>query len=108
MIAIQYVVQLVARAEHHQVDDAQVGDELIGELLVADVFVTTQEAEVDAHFAESLLVVVAHAGTGRVDIVGEAEVFASATDNLRSTVLPFFSLTLLPFPVSAILPSHLY
>lgn len=108
MIAVQHVMYLIARTEHHHVDDAQIGDKLLRELPVADVIVATQEVEVDAHLAESILVVVAHAGTGGVDVISEAEVFASATDNLLSTVLPFFSLTLLPFPVSAILPSHLY
>ena len=81
-------MQLVARAEHHQVDDAQVGNELATKLFVADVLVAPQELEVDAHLAESILVVIAHAGTGGVDIVGETEVLARATDNLGRSVLP--------------------
>ena len=88
MITIQHIMQLVARAEHHQVDDAQVGDELIAELFVADVLAAPQELEVDAHLAESILVVIAHAGTGGVDIVGEAEVLACATYNLGCPIPP--------------------
>lgn len=81
-------MQLVARAEHHQVNDAQVGDELVGKLLVADVLVASQELEVDAHLAESVLVVVNHSGTGGVDVVGETKVFARAADNLWRVVFP--------------------
>ena len=81
-------MQLVARAKHHQVDDAKIGDKVVGVLLVADVLVATQELEVDAHLAESVLVVVTHSGTGWVNVVGEAEVLARATDNLRRPTFP--------------------
>ena len=81
-------MQLVSRAVHHQVNDAQVGNELVSALFVADVLIATQELEVDAHFAESIFIVVFHPCTRGVDIVGYAEVLAGFADNLRCLAVP--------------------
>ena len=78
---------LIARTEHHHVDDAQIGDKLLRELPVADVIVATQEVEVDAHLAESLLCVIL-CSVDRVDEVGITEMLASATDQFRRLAVP--------------------
>ena len=87
MVTVQHIVYLVARTEHHHVNDAQVRDKLLCELLVADVIVATQEVEVDAHLAESLLCVIL-CSVDRVDEVGITEMLASATDQFRRLAVP--------------------
>ena len=87
MVTVQHIVYLVARTVHHHVNDAQVGDELVTALLVADVIVATQEVKVDAHLAEGLLVV-EFWPSDRVQIVGTTVVQARATDYLRSLAVP--------------------
>lgn len=87
MVTVQHIVYLVARTEHHHIDDAQVRDKLLCELPVADVIVATQEVEVDAHLAESLLCVIL-CSVDRVDEVGIAEMLASATDQFRRLAVP--------------------
>ena len=87
MVTVQHIVYLVARTEHHHVDDAQIGDKLLRELPVADVIVSTQEVEVDAHLAESLLCVIL-CSVDRVDEVGITEMLASATDQFRRLAVP--------------------
>ena len=78
---------LIARAVHHRVDDAQVGDILFAALLVAYIIVATYKVEVDAHLAEGLLVV-EFCPSDRVQIVGTTVVQARATDYLRSLAVP--------------------
>ena len=78
---------LFARTVHHHVYDAQVGDELVTALLVTDVIVATQEVQVDAHFAESILCVIL-CSIDRIDKVGITEMFASTTDDFRSLAIP--------------------
>ena len=87
MVTVQHIVYLVARTEHHHIDDAQVRDKLLCELPVADVIVATQEVEVDAHLAESLLCVIL-CSVDRVDEVCITEMFASATDQFRRLAVP--------------------
>ena len=87
MVTVQHIVYLVARTEHHHIDDAQVRDKLLCELLVADVIVATQEVEVDAHLTESLLCVIL-CSVDRVDEVGITEMLASATDQFRRLAVP--------------------
>ena len=87
MVTVQHIVYLVARTEHHHVDDAQIGDKLLRELPVADVIVATQEVEVDAHLAERLLCVILWS-VDRVDEVGITEMLASATDQFRRLAVP--------------------
>ena len=87
MVTVQHIVYLVARTEHHHIDDAQVRDKLLCELLVADVIVATQKVEVDAHLAESLLCVIL-CSIDRVDEVCITEMLASATDQFRRLAVP--------------------
>ena len=87
MITVQHIVQLIARTVHHCVDYAQVGDELVTALLVADVIVATYKVEVNAHLAESVLVVEFCSGD-RVDIVRTTAMQACATDNFWSLAIP--------------------
>ena len=87
MVTVQHIVYLVARTEHHHIDDAQVRDKLLCELLVADVIVATQEVEVDAHLAESLLCVIL-CSVDRVDEVCITEMFASTTDQFWCLAIP--------------------
>ena len=87
MVTVQHIVYLVARTEHHHIDDAQVRDKLLCELLVADVIVATQEVKVDAHLAESILCVIL-CSIDRVDEVGITEMLASATDQFRCLAIP--------------------
>ena len=87
MVTVQHIVYLVARTEHHHIDDAQVRDKLLCELPVADVIVATQEVEVDAHFAESILCVIL-CSVDRVDEVCITEMFASTTDQFRRLAVP--------------------
>ena len=78
---------LLARAVHHRVDDAQVGDILFAALLVAYIIVATYKVECDAHLAEDLLVV-EFCPSDRVQIVGTTVMQAGATDYLRSLAVP--------------------
>ena len=87
MVTVQHIVYLVARTVHHHVNDAQVGNKLVTALLVADIIVTTQEVEVDAHLVESVLCVV-NITIDRVDIVGITEMLASATDDFWCLAIP--------------------
>lgn len=87
MVTVQHIVYLVARTEHHHIDDAQVRDKLLCELPVADVIVATQEVEVDAHLAESLLCVIL-CSIDRVDEVCITEMFASTTDQFWCLAIP--------------------
>lgn len=87
MVTVQHIVYLVARTEHHHIDDAQVRDKLLCELPVADVIVATQEVEVDAHLAESLLCVIL-CSVDRVDEVCITEMFASTTDQFWCLAIP--------------------
>ena len=87
MVTVQHIVYLVARTEHHHIDDAQVRDKLLCELLVADVIVATQEVKVDAHFAESFLCVIL-CSIDRVDEVGITEMLASTTDKFWCLAVP--------------------
>ena len=87
MVTVQHIVYLVARTEHHHVDNAQVGNELVTALLVSDVIVATQEVKVDAHFAESLLCVIL-CSIDRVDEVCITEMFASTTDQFWCLAIP--------------------
>ena len=87
MVTVQHVMYLLARAVHHRVDDAQVGDILFAALLVAYIIVATYKVETDAHLAESLLVV-EFSPSDRVQIVGTTVVQAGATDYLRSLAVP--------------------
>ena len=87
MVTVQHIVYLVARTVHHHVNDAQVGNELVTALLVADVIVATQEVEVDAHLAESILCVIL-CSVDRVDEVGITEMFAGTTDKFWCLAIP--------------------
>ena len=87
MVTVQHIVYLVARTVHHHVNDAQVGNELVTALLVADVIVATQELKVDTHFAESILCVIL-CSIDRVDEVCITEMLASATDQFRRLAVP--------------------
>ena len=91
MVTIQHIMYLIARTVHHHVNYAEVGNKLVTALFVADVIVATHELEIDAHLAESIFVVILRSGD-RVDIVGNAEMFASSTD-LISVLMPKYSAT---------------
>ena len=80
-------MNLLARAVHHRIDDAQVGYELVTTLLVTDVIVATQEVQVDTPLAERVLVII-HRSGNRVNIVGDTEMLAGASDNLRCLAIP--------------------
>ena len=87
MITVQHIVYLVARTVHHHVNDAQVGNELLAALLVADVLVANQEIKVYAHLAESFLGVV-DISIDRAGKGGMTEVLANAADKFRGRTLP--------------------
>ena len=78
---------LIARAVHHRIDDAQVGYELVTTLLVADIIVATHELQINTHLAERVLVII-HRSGNRVNIVGDTEMLAGASDNLRCLAIP--------------------
>ena len=79
MIAVQHVVQLLARTVHHRINDAKVWNKLLTALLVADVLVSNQEFEVDAHLTEGLFGIV-DISVDRAGKGGMSEVFANAAD----------------------------